>query len=558
MSAQQLIDALDYYTKHPTDVSKPLSKLNSFNIYQMYTTGQESTILKTLMTHPLMYKGGMIDEIEGGLSRRTIFLYAASTKPASVLKTAQIDSEFGIHVFNGEHVTVRTLIGSTATIDGQKYAVYHKRKNPKDIPYEFISGPSIPLVEIVESVESLEPKPVLVPDINLEEVRSIIVSRSGLVTRSVDTTPLQSESKDMPQEEWYRAVKTKVLSILALFVDDPNLRQLFTSDASMPYWVRVFTHYTYNYMVNYEELEKLGDSLLGSAFIDYVWRYDPTMRADEVNNLKARYVSKQFQAAVSDILGLAKYLRHDQSTIDVDMREDLMEAFAGGLFRVANMQQDGLGYSVVFNFVVAVYKYVDNFDPSLTSKTTVDQIFIAAGWGIYDDKPAQPIVRQIQTETGWTATVALTPKAITILTNEGKWTSGRDPVIGVGEKREAKNAVSDAYDNALTTLNSIGIDERYASAKKFERTLYNNGYNSNSIKAIKQKLQELGFDYAEYKQKKQDNVFIDMMIVGMKIVPKTRYQRREYGKILAHYNSSGEVMDQQDILRMLIDRILAL
>jgi dsRNA-specific ribonuclease len=485
------------------------------------------------------------------VTRVTIIVYTLSDIKR-FLGLANAMNKNILYIYMGDGLKLKAFSSSKYIVNGVTNTVYHFNKSGKEKPFVFTDFTSnVPMLEIIadESLPSASS--------DFSDVAKINISRSGLATRVPEIPLLVSEASKLSPDDWIVQVKEKVSSLLAIFVSDPVLRASMVSDSNMNYWARVFTHISYNYVVNYEELEKLGDAMLSASIVDYVFRRDPTLRANEVNNIKSRYASKSFQSAVSEVMGLATYLRHDNTYIDTDMREDLMEAFVGALFRTANSYADGAGYVVVFNFVYSIYKHVEEFDASLNSKTAVDQIFIAAGWGTSNDALAQPNVSSTVVEGGFRVTISLTPKAFQNLTQEGLWTSN-SRVIGVGEKRDQKNATAEAYDNAYKTLKDIGVDERYASRKKFMRMLSNAQIGQAKIDAVMAKITGMGFDYIDMKQKKQANMIVDMSLIGFRIEQKTRTRSAENGVILVHYNADpNQPIEQADILPMLIDQLLA-
>jgi dsRNA-specific ribonuclease len=570
MASHQLIDSLKYYGygRLTLDTSLEKSKNNSFNVYQI--GGEPTVFYNELSQHPLVYKSGIVD-----VSDPVVYTDDGNVRPVSrytiiiwnlpnikkLLGLEGVSNRAIMYVYTSKGAGVKGFVSSSYLVNGKDNTVYHKKETSSDTPFKFQDfGEAQP--EPVESKAVVEV--ISAPAVSdrqstdFSEISTIVISKSGLARRVPDVPLLVSEAGGISADNWLLKVKDKVSELLGVFIEDPNLRMAMVSDTAMAYWARAFTHISFSYMINYEELEKLGDAMLGGAIVDYIFRRDPTLRANEVNNIKSRYASKSFQASVSEVMGLATFLRHDNTSIDVDMREDLMEAFVGALFRTANLAREGLGYVVVFNFVHAIYRHVQEFDASLNSKTAVDQIFIAAGWGTTPDKPAQPLVTTKETESGYITTISLTPKAFNTLSGEGKW-SGNNRVIGTGEKRDTKTSVLEAYDNAYKTLLSIGVDERYASNKKFTRMLYNAQIPRDKIDAVFTKIKELGFDYVDMKQKQHNTVIIDMVLIGFRIEQKTRTRSAETGVILAHYNENPEEPYEQDtILPWLIDKLLQL
>lgn len=580
--AEQLIDALGAYSGKEFDASGEVTKINSLKLFLIQTGTVPKSIKEMyneISKNPLTVKSTIITDDNKDLfykssdqilapSRRTIVMYT-DDDAAKNLHIKGTESIYFLHVFPGPPIDIRGFKSSkfndlSVYVTSKAKSEFKFKEKPvaKAKKSEVQSKKSEVKIDVTKPVDApVQPVegPVtegVVERFDASDVKSIEVSKSGVAVRTGVRVPITSEVLNMSQEKWLGAVKAKVTSLLTAFIEDPNLRELFVSDQAMSYWARVFTHLSYNYIVNYEELEKLGDAMLKACFIDYLLRDDPTLKADEVNNVVARYVSKTYQAEVSDIMYLAKYLRHDVNVINVDIREDLMEAFIGALFRVANMIQDGLGYITVFNFVYLLYSNVDKFDSSLNSKTAVDQLFIAANWGRYEeqDRPAQPDVNTTANSdySLFETTISLTPEAQRVLKAEGMWSSN-DKVLGKAGAVSEKMSVRLAYDKAYDKLIEIGADDKYVANKKIHKLFKKAGLSKFEIQKAENKIKAMGFDYIEVQQKKEDNWLVDMKLVGMKITPKTRHNRASVGRIIGHINVQPGEGDMAAIRKLITE-----
>jgi dsRNA-specific ribonuclease len=551
--ADQLIHAAEWYmdTKFKEGSTDKIENLNitldgEYSEFPIFTELAKNPVV----TRAGKYKGPeaqgivKVDRIfkdDGGISvtKPTIFFWGKRDIKAWLQNTPNTDKKYSLHVFNQTDAPEVKPFTHT-TVDG--YAVYSI--NPDDKRPWTGKGKGKARVERVE-IEDRPPREEVVrarETFNPDDV-DLIVSQNFVPPR------VESVVNTMSQDEWLAELKLKLMDMLVHIIPDVSLRPEFVSDRMMPYWARAFTHISFNYSVNYEELEKLGDAMLRAAFVDYVIRQQPTLSAGEISNISSRYISKLFQSKLSDIMGLPKYLRHSRPSVSVDMREDLTESFPGALFRIGNAIQEGLGYITVFNYVHMLFKGMESLDPSQNSKMRVEQTFAIAGWG-------EPVVDFNKLDGKYVATVSLTDDALRKLRAERKWTSS-SRMLAEGTGKYQGVAVKNAFATADKMLESIGVDTQYRETKKMEKDLLKN-ISREMYTALMKKLSSMGYSYPLVEiHKGYEGAQGYAQLIGMVKMEKTRYTRQAQGKILHHIVVESETT-RTDIVNSLVQAVLSL
>jgi len=248
--------------------------------------------------------------------------------------------------------------------------------------------------------------------------------------------------------------------VLAKFIPDAKQRELLTSPAAMKVWTIVFTHESANPNIgfNYEEQELLGDNILAANFVKYlIKRYKAKLNRADLTELKRFYMSKTYQATLSQQLGLSQWVTMGNIQATTHIAEDIFEAFCGGLDEVGDLVKTGFGNLRCYNFIVYLFKSV-TFDMNVTKghpKTQVKEIFDKLGWGQIVPE------ENIQDELGNPGVrLTLPPHAVRDL--RAYQFSVATPVLAEEISTISKKVASDnAYYNALLKLRNMGITEEW-------------------------------------------------------------------------------------------------
>nr|WIL04439.1 ribonuclease III [Cedratvirus lena] len=238
------------------------------------------------------------------------------------------------------------------------------------------------------------------------------------------------------------------------------------SEDNMPFWEAAFTHESYNRNngKNYDQFEKLGDSVLKTSYVNFLLEKYPNISSSELSPLSAHYLSKPILADISVQLGLGKYMKTSVAQT-LSSNEDLFESLIGALFWIGNRVGYGKGFIIADQFVKAIFIQipVDMEIARGPAKTQIKEIFEALGWG-------RPIGEWHPSEAGEPGTfiIRYTPRAVSFLRDQGL------PLVNniLAESRGNTKTVTSEKANkkALSVLTDIGLTKEWASAynKKLE------------------------------------------------------------------------------------------
>lgn len=276
-------------------------------------------------------------------------------------------------------------------------------------------------------------------------------------------------------DSWIQNYRQYVDQVLSKIIKNPEARQQFLNQQSMNVFAKAMATQLFDPSFNYEELEKIGDSALNTAFIEYVTSRFPDATASDISELRNRYVSKSELSQISKNLELYKWVLL-VPPVDIDGKlyyspsftynileyvhilEDIFESFIGALFTVGNMgvsktgQQNRLGYIIVSNFVKSIFDEM-NIDMETTEGSNKTQVY-EMSHQLTKQYPKQ--VETVVPGESVTVEVYLNQPLLNILKSEGI----RIPaLVGSGTGRTKKVAEVMAYKNALQTMKSYGFTQ---------------------------------------------------------------------------------------------------
>ena len=264
-----------------------------------------------------------------------------------------------------------------------------------------------------------------------------------------DSLPIPSPNLDPNSREWILEFQQYIYKLLILVTSKDALREQMVTTSAMQIWVRAWTHETWdsNVSENYENIETIGDAVLGYAFKLYVYHNIPNITTAGISEYKAQYMSKMHQSPIARDLKMGRWIR-SRAGANVNILEDLFESFTGALHEVGDQIKVGVGSILVRNLITNLFKNV-KFDPDMvrgTAKTVITQYAHRLHWGevkreIYGASPDMECL------------VSLSEMAIKHLGD-----NGMTPPVPLGRGRGASDkAASDAaYRDALKNLNKIG------------------------------------------------------------------------------------------------------
>ncbi|SOB73892.1 RNAse III [Cedratvirus lausannensis] len=239
------------------------------------------------------------------------------------------------------------------------------------------------------------------------------------------------------------------------------------SKDNMPFWEAAFTHESYNRNngKNYDQFEKLGDSVLKTSYVNFLLEKYPTISSSELSSLSAHYLSKPVFADISVQLGLGKHMKTSVAQT-LSSNEDLFESLIGALFWIGNRVGYGKGFIIADQFVKSIFIQIP-IDMEVTrgpAKTQIKEIFEALKWG-------QPVGKWYPSSEGsklGTFVIRYTPTAVTFLRDQGLPLVS--DVLAEATGTTKKVASGEANRKALAALEEIGLTKEWANAynKKLE------------------------------------------------------------------------------------------
>lgn len=178
-------------------------------------------------------------------------------------------------------------------------------------------------------------------------------------------------------------VQKRVYSILApIFNNDTTLAAEYVNNTALSkYWLRVFTHVTFNAAQNYERLETIGDSIAKGVFISYLTNSFEDLDPASLTELHNYYMSGIYQEGLAISLGFAtegpgnnpqgprnrgKITSDIIQTQNIDIDQDrtilgdIFEAFIGALYNLGNERGGfGTGYVMAYNLIVNLFSKIN-------------------------------------------------------------------------------------------------------------------------------------------------------------------------------------------------------
>lgn len=269
------------------------------------------------------------------------------------------------------------------------------------------------------------------------------------------------------------------------------LRQISTDTC----WHSVFTHHSVDPTPhrNYESKETLGDSVLSLVLTHHLLSsskegYSAKSDSDSITDIRKVILADNRQTEMAITMGFNREgLIRSSVGVDSKILEDVLEAFFGCLFTVANKISQNSGLSLC---EALFFKILEESSPELNiwsigkdSPTVLDQLFKRMRWG-------DPIVNY---SGDGVTTINLTREAYSFLQTVGPpFKFG--PPLTIGPKTpDMKSSKKAAASIALATLKLIwGIDTKYTHIQVRNRLLADEKYRAAHKEALKV-AKKLGF-----------------------------------------------------------------
>ena len=288
--------------------------------------------------------------------------------------------------------------------------------------------------------------------------------------------------------KWLNGLQRFIYKTLEPIILDERERVKYVDSPSMAIWSTAFTHESVSPTANYEDLEYLGDAILHAVFPKYLMNRFPKYHKNHYTELNTSYMSKITQARLSKTLGFPAYIRVQgilQATLN--LHTDVFESFFGALDRVSDNIVNGLGFVNCYNMIIHLFKdeYIDESKTKGSAKTQVQQIFSRFELGnVIENHIKQKLDSQQDIFI-----VEITPDQQRFMKTLRK----NIPIeIGRGFGNSKKEAVHNAYVNALNNLEHYGISSEWAAENKLDIDLKQPGVQEY-LASAKQRLALEGY-----------------------------------------------------------------
>lgn len=274
-------------------------------------------------------------------------------------------------------------------------------------------------------------------------------------------------------------------------------KELLGYDA-MYVWGLAMTPKIYDIEENYERLEMIGDSVMDTAFLEYMIEHYPQLSESDLTDLTHSILSKEYQWKMTIALELDKHvrLRYAGQYYNNYILTDICEAFFGAAKKVGDMMYLGFGGILarqIMNYIFSLNIIKIDLDNENygADKTQVQQVFTRFGLG----KPEEELIGGDGSPVR--VTIKLTDKQLEFLQNNN--INIRSPVLAnmiPGGTRDA--AKGKAYEIARITLAKYGVTADWASDLKIMKELANVNqqlYYETLRRSMQEGYPEIYFDF---------------------------------------------------------------
>ena len=114
------------------------------------------------------------------------------------------------------------------------------------------------------------------------------------------------------EHAWLIQYQQYLYRLLETIIPNEEVRKIYVSEENMGTWVQALTHETFNPNPdkNYEVYETIGDALAKSAFIKYLYGWNPQITPAQITSFSSNYLGKgkDFQCLISEKLKLINWL----------------------------------------------------------------------------------------------------------------------------------------------------------------------------------------------------------------------------------------------------------
>ena len=263
------------------------------------------------------------------------------------------------------------------------------------------------------------------------------------------------------EKDWKNELQMFIYDFLKIVEPDKNQRKQYITQKNMKLWYDTFTHESYDRINNYEDLEKVGDSLLDTFFDIYLITKYPKMDKEHMTNLRHYYLSEKYLPSLTRKYELVRYIR-SSSRLNQKVFEDVFESFFGGLFMVANNVKKNSGFIIaqkmadhMFDDIhvdISPYGPMQSDHKSFILKKVIDRLL----------KEHQPIETTIN-DGNRIKTIIKIDNFSNDFFRDINIKIRSDNIIGVGYGNVKKISSRNAWENAYKYLLGLGVNEEFVN-----------------------------------------------------------------------------------------------
>jgi dsRNA-specific ribonuclease len=278
--------------------------------------------------------------------------------------------------------------------------------------------------------------------------------------------------EDTELKQWEQSIRIVATRIVSMVQADLDPTPYLAPD-NMKLWERAFTHESYDYTDNYEQLELFGDTLLSAIAVAFFIKHFPQLKSSGLSEMKNYYTSGPVQTKMLIDKRMNLNIRAASGTKAAypGIYADVFESIFGATYYVFESVSISSGYFACTKLFNAFYLDLE-FDLNKSkgnNKTRVDQIFKR----FYNVKPIQ----RVPSNKGSTITLYLLKEHYDIMIKNGitdfvfKPNSQGKHRLASATAVETHDADEKAYQIAFDILKKVGVTNEWSNSVKFNEDL---------------------------------------------------------------------------------------
>lgn len=317
---------------------------------------------------------------------------------------------------------------------------------------------------------------------------------------------LKKEEETEPTVVYVKPIKEKIIvdvkklvtSLLSLIITNKNELYKYITPSNLKIWSQLFEDDK-----DIDKYRYYGEIIIKGLLPKHLIKIFPDYNKENFNNILSN-ISKHYDLFLGD-----------EFKVLADKR--IFETFFGMLESISDQNGNGVGLINCYRLIVVLFKkelIPEKFSVK-HSKMILDQFFLP--FFPNNKLAAKLVVEETHENDLYIFTISLSNEIYDFLRSLGFKLKTKE--IGYAEGQYKKMTERDAYDNALTFLNNLGINEQWAIKTKNEME-----FNHPSLlpykKLLNDKNKKLGYDYIYFnyptKTATQENVTIQLIGVSGK------------------------------------------